>query len=340
MTIHSETAVNVTLSRQKQGTWGTRLVDGSLTQRLPMKAANVGQQIIKLFTDKDEIGKGHSDATRTEIDGYDYKRRLEYPLDSWIAAWAGAFGLGKITSGDVSDSAYTHTCLRSLRADDNGQLPFTTIVEENDGDDWYRNDIVVGGFDLSGQIGQRPVIGIDVVGSGEEADASAFSTPAMAAADPLLLTGCQFQFGVAGALADLSSRLRSFKIAHLNNLDEANAYTPNCGSYKSQCLYGDDRPASLEFTIVRSGVTELTQMKAQTALQAVFTFTGALIGSSSTHKLTITFTSLKIEDVGISFDAKRELFTVKPVLLHTTNDQGVMKWVVVNDTAGFAVAEA
>ena len=341
MTIHSETNVNVTLAAQKAATWGTKLVDGSLTQRLPLLSSDVGKQAPMFYNDAEEVGKGHADPTRLDIEGHEYSRSLNYHLEAWLAAWVGAFGLGKITSAGPTDSAYTHTCLRSLRSDDNGQLPWTTIVEENDSDDWYRNDIVVGGFELSGQIGQRPTLKIDVVGSGKEEDASAFSTPAFATANLLKLTGLQFQFGVAGALVDLSSRLRTFKISHNNNLDVGNSRSPGCGLYAAQCLYGDQRPASLEFTVIRSGVTELTQLKAATQLQAVFTFTGGLIGAGATaHSLTITFTALKIEDVDITFDNKRELFTVKPALFYTAADQGQMKWVVVNGTAGFAVAEA
>ncbi|MFA5187069.1 MAG: phage tail tube protein [Patescibacteria group bacterium] len=341
MTLHSEQSARVTLSLMQQATWGTRLVDGSMLYSYPMRSANPGKRLINFFNNQDEIGKGHSFPTRLDVETYDYTRRLEFDLDTFTLGWACAFAMGDYAVTGPTDSAYTHTNLLSLLADDDGQLPFTTIVEELDSDGGYYPDIVVEGFDISGTIGQRPVLGIDLVGSGRKVALGAFAHPTLASANFLKWTGLTPSWGEAGSEVSIADRLRSFKFSVKNNLDVTNAYIAGAGGYKGQCLYGLKRDVTLELTFVRSGVTEITALEAYTEMGAILAFEGGNIGAGSTpHAATITMPSIQIIDVEPSFDAKLGLYTPTLVPLYDSDSQGPVSIEVVNDVAAYLTSEA
>jgi hypothetical protein len=86
----------------------------------------------KLNTENDaaEYGKGHEFATQTFKTSWDVPGTLEKYLSAEMAAWAMAFGLGKVVkSGTTPNFVYTCTPLFPANGDD-AELPYFSFCEQ------------------------------------------------------------------------------------------------------------------------------------------------------------------------------------------------------------------
>jgi len=342
MTVSSGYDQKVVLSPYIQGNWGTRLVDGSLTKSYPLKTPQPLEITPKWEDDGEEAGKGHEWLTRQDLEYWDTRLPLQFDLDAWMAAWIGAFGLGSASeAGPGEDSEYTHTCLFSDPDTVDRQNPYTSAVIYQPDQELYVPDLCVASFELAGQMKQRPTLSCQLVGSGRTSDASAFSFPSLSAADFLRMSGLQFQLGESGSLVNVSSKLRTFTLSVSNNLREDDGYAPGCGNYRSRLRYGK-RELTFTFTLERpSGTTYKDFIEANTELQAVLTFTGAQIGAvgPAYYTLTITLEKGYLKAIPKAYEEMHEVINVEWTPIYNSDDQGPIKWAVVNTEAEFLKAE-
>ena len=86
----------------------------------------------KLATESDaeEYGKGHEFPTQTFKTAWDVGGTLEKYLSAEIAAWAMAFGLGKVVKSGASPN-FAYTCTPLFPANgDSAELPYFSFVEQ------------------------------------------------------------------------------------------------------------------------------------------------------------------------------------------------------------------
>ena len=111
----------------------SRYRDGQRRRRLwRLNKLNAALANPKLNTENDaeEYGKGHEFATQTFKTSWDVSGTLEKYLSAEIAAWAMAFGLGKVVkSGTTPNFVYTCTPLIPA-AGDAAELPYFSFVEQ------------------------------------------------------------------------------------------------------------------------------------------------------------------------------------------------------------------
>src|SRR5512133_2655479 len=150
----------------------------------------------KLATENDaeEFGKGHEFATQTFKTSWNVNGTLEKYLSAEIAAWAMAFGLGKVVKAGANPN-FVYTCTPLFPASgDAAELPYFTYVEQiRPGAGVVLDRMAIGcaveGWQIS--IGSGPgransKISIEFVGSGKVVDAATGITMPAATAEKLL----------------------------------------------------------------------------------------------------------------------------------------------------------
>jgi hypothetical protein len=149
----------------------------------------------KLNTENDaeEYGKGHEFPTQSFQTSWDVTGTLEKYLGAEIAAWAMAFGLGKVVKSGTTPN-FTYTCTPLMPANgDAAELPYFSFVEQiRPGAGVVLNRVAVGcvveGWTIA--IGSGPgrtnsKITTEFAGSGKVVEPSSIVMPA-ATAEKLL----------------------------------------------------------------------------------------------------------------------------------------------------------
>jgi Phage tail tube protein len=325
----------IAISHKKQADYDTEVIDGDLTVAYPIKSPEPFEEIIKYQGDDEEIGKGHEWKTAQDELSRDARSNLSMDVTSYMAAWALAFGMGSVASAQqAATAAYLHTFKFSDPDTVSLQNPVTSIVEQDGAGNKNKiRSCAVEGVTFSGNMNERIQMAIELIAAGEVAS-SALAMPALTRGYHLHMSGAQLEFGESGSLVDMSQRWKNFEASIKNNLKADEGYTPGCGLFKSECLFGK-RLAALNFNVKPSGSTELGHWRNNTALKAVLTFTGSLIESTYYHSMIMTFENLKIADAKRSYDGDDEVINVTTRPLYTAADAGTLKIEVINTQTSF-----
>lgn len=266
-----------------------------------LKKLNAALANPKLNTESDaeEFGKGHEFATQVFKTSWDIAGTIEKYLSSDIAAWAMAFGLGKVVkSGSTPNFTYTSTPLNPTA--DGIELPYFSFIEQiRPGGSSIIDRMAVGcaveGWSImvgSGPGRANSKINIEFVSSGKLTEPSGITLPA--ATVEKLLPSASLTLTINGVDYVTSKNIVSLDFGWKNNIRLDAGFFPgsgfqSAGDATSGAIRGrlecGDRQASLKFVArFASGSTELTSLKNQTTGTAVI-----VLQYDANNKLTVTF---------------------------------------------------
>ncbi len=235
------------LSSRKQTANGTALAD-ALIDEAARQTDTAARAITKEFrSDLDQI-KGDEFASDLQERRRDLRFTLAADLNSWLAAFAAAFSLGKVTTTQpdvINDpNAYQHIIIPTAPPGDSVLLPVTTLSQRISADlNDKLVDMVVRSMTLSGANNSAALgLSIEMIGSGITA-AGVASYPALASPEIGLLfnSNMVISLGPEGAPVDISERIQDWSVTLTNNFDENLAYFPGSGLFRGRFPHGDRR---------------------------------------------------------------------------------------------------
>ena len=292
-------------SAKKQTDLATVLLDADLTLVQPIKGVQVFNPSRTSRNDLNLSGKGfefptppnYHEVTRTAS-----VQRQMY-LNSLNAAWAAAFGMGKVTTSQPSagpdPTVYQHIIVPSDPTATGKSVPVTTIYEEvvAGGPAGWKNKlrgIAVEEFKISGVVGDILMLDLNLVGAGEFVQ-DPVTVGATTTVDFLDMQHLLFKIGTQGAAVDLSERLLSFEVNWKQNIDLKNAYFPGSGLYGGRFWMGNREP-SLKFKMwLDSASSDIRDLWLANTLQEVsFKSTGDIISHAYAHSMEILFPSVRL----------------------------------------------
>ncbi|MCL4783509.1 MAG: hypothetical protein KJZ70_10785 [Bryobacterales bacterium] len=236
----------------------------------------------KLNTENDaeEFGKGHEFAVQSFQTSWDVNGTLEKYLSPEIAAWAMAFGLGKVVkSGTAPNFTYTVTPLIPSAGDD-AELPYFSFVEQiRPGAGVVLDRMAIGcvveGWTIS--IGSGPgransKITVEFVGSGKFAEPSEIVMPG--ATLEKLLPSASLTLSINGVNYVTNKNIVSLETAWKNNVRADGGFYPGSGfqtpgdatsgAIRGRLEFGN-RQGTLKFVArFENGSSELTKLRSQT----------------------------------------------------------------------------
>ncbi|MBN1567932.1 MAG: hypothetical protein JXA73_08785 [Acidobacteria bacterium] len=304
----------------------------------------------KLNTENDapELGKGHEFATQVFKTSWDVQGQIEKYLSSDFAAWAMAFGLGKVVKTGTSPN-FTYTCT-PLPATDGIELPSFSYIEAmrqgaSDIFDRMAVGCVVDGWTLnvsSGPGRANSKLVVDIVGSGKMTEPSGITLPAATAEK--LLPGASVTATINGIDYVTAKNLVSLEARWRNNHRLDSGFYPgsgfqSVGDATSGAIRGrmeiGDRECALSFIArFENGSTELTKLQALTEGTGVITLT-----YDTNNSLSLTFQRIifAVAELGETDGIVTVQVTCQP-LWHNTN--GILTAVCECNTDGIAQAES
>jgi len=278
--------IQICFGKQKQSDIATANTSGQMWQLRKLNAALANPKL-NTESDAEEYGKGHEFATQTFNTSWDVSGQLEKYLSAEIAAWAMAFGLGKVVKSGSSPN-FTYTCTPLVPANgDAAELPYFSFVEQiRPGAGVVVDRMAVGcaveGWTLS--VGSGPgransKITVDFVGSGKYVDPSGITVPTATAEK--LLPAASLAVSINGVDYVSNKNFVSLEASWKNNILLDLGFYPgsgfqSAGNATSGAIRGrlefGKRQSTLKFVArFGNGSTELTKLKDQTTGSAILT---------------------------------------------------------------------
>ena len=245
----------------------------------------------KLNTENDaeEYGKGHEFPTQTFKTSWDVSGTLEKYLSAEIAAWAMAFGLGKVVKSGTTPN-FTYTCTPLFPANgDAAELPYFSFIEQIRPGAGVVIDRMAVGCAVEGwtiTLGSGPgransKINIEFAGSGKLTEPSGITLPA--ATLEKLLPSASLALTINGVDYVTNKNIVSLEMSWKNNIRTDAGFFPGSGFQtagdattgviRGRLEFGN-RQGGLKFTArYDNSSTELTKLKAQTTGTATITLT-------------------------------------------------------------------
>ena len=276
--------LQICFGKQKQTDIGTA---NTAVQMWQLRKLNAQLTNPKLNTENDaeEFGKGHEFPTQSFQTSWDVSGTLEKYLGAEIAAWAMAFGLGKVVKSGTTPN-FTYTCTPLMPASgDAAELPYFSFVEQiRPGAGVVLDRMAVGcvveGWTIS--IGSGPgransKITVEFAGSGKFTEPSAIAMPA--ATLEKLLPSASLALTINGVNYVSNKNIVSLETNWKNNVRMDGGFYPGSGfqsagdatsgAIRGRLEFGN-RQGTLRFTArFENGSSELTKLKQQTTGTAV-----------------------------------------------------------------------
>ncbi|MCC6366849.1 MAG: hypothetical protein IT165_25285 [Bryobacterales bacterium] len=241
-------------------------------------------------TDAEEYGKGHEFPTATFKTAWDVNGALEKYLSAEMAAWAMAFGLGKVVKSGTNPN-FTYTCSPLFPANgDAAELPYFSFLEQiRPGAGVVLDRQAVGCAIESWQIaiGSGPgransKLTVEFVGSGKVIDSATGITVPAATAEKLL-PAASLALTINGVNYVSSKNIVSLETGWKNNIRMDAGFFPgsgfqsagdgSSGAIRGRLEFGN-RQGNLKFVArFDNSSTEYTKLKNQTTGTAVITVT-------------------------------------------------------------------
>jgi len=224
------------ISDKKQTTYGTALLDASLTHSLRFEGGAFPDFPVKeYFSDLDLAGKGHPWATvRTEI-----RRNSRFSIGGlavydFLVGWLGAMCFGKVQTSGAGP--YTHlftTDLSTLIS------PVTSILLQDTADIKYKLfDLAVSTLRFQGGAIGPVTCDAELIGSGQHID-SALALPALTSPTFILNNDADILLGPQGAPVSIKERIRSWTVNI--NMNQEDYRHPGGGKFSGFHRRGDPR---------------------------------------------------------------------------------------------------
>jgi hypothetical protein len=298
MSVRSQ-EVLIGFGKGKQADIATANLVANIWQLKKLNAALANPKL-KTETDAEEFGKGHEYPTQVFKTSWDVGGTIEKYLSAEIAAWAMAFGLGKVVkSGTTPNFTYTCTPLNPS-AGDSAELPYFSFVEQiRPGAGVVLDRMAVGCAVDSWQvsIGSGPgransKINVEFVGSGMLAEPSTIALPA--ATLEKLLPSASMALAINGTDYVTNKNIISLEFGGKNNMRLDDGFYPGSGfqtpadttsgAIRGRLEFGN-REFNLKFVArFQAGSDELTKLKSQATGTAVIT-----LSYDADNSLTVTF---------------------------------------------------
>jgi hypothetical protein len=279
------------LSKLKQTNFATALTDANLIagKRIMVDSPVYGQTDITRWTDKGLSQKGHDYATRAQTSMYALSETLKFPLESWLAAWSFAFGLGKVASTQPNaggnPTAWQHVIKPLDPGTDGKDLPVTTIYAEvNQATAMQRRLVALCANSVSLEFPANAPgqLTVGLTGSGAIVTGVLATPPAIPLYNLLMSNDMVFKYGTQGAPVDISSEIvsGSVKFSFTWNLDDANSRAPGGGVNRSRA-WVTSPSISLDFQrfVDDASATVETERLSDSAKEVKVTVAGSQIGT-------------------------------------------------------------
>ena len=260
--------------------------------------------------DSAEYGKGHEFATATYKTSWSTAGTLEKYLSAEIAAWAMAFGLGKVVKSGGAGN-YTYTCTPLMpSAGDSAELPYFSFCEQiRPGAGVVLDRLMIGqaveGWQIS--IGSGPgransKITVEMLGSGKVTD-SATGITIPAATVEKLLPSASLAVSINGTDYVTNKNIVSLESGWKNNIRDGDGFFPGSGFQGADATTGairgrlefGNRVGNLKFVVrLDSTSPEYAALRAQTTGTAVITLTYDVNNSLSLTWQKIAYSAVTI----------------------------------------------
>lgn len=277
--------IQICFGKGKQTDIATAQTAANMWQLRKLNAALANPKL-NTENDAEEYGKGHEFPTQTFKTSWDVSGTLEKYLSAEIAAWAMAFGLGKVVKSGTTPN-FTYTCTPLFPANgDAAELPYFSFVEQiRPGAGVVLDRMAVGCAVESWQltVGSGPgransKINVEFVSSGKVID-SATGITMPAATVEKLLPSASLTLNINGVDYVTNKNIVSLETGWKNNLRMDAGFFPgsgfqaagdgSSGAIRGRLEFGN-RQGNLKFVArFENGSTEYTKLKAQTTGTAV-----------------------------------------------------------------------
>jgi hypothetical protein len=282
------------LSKLKQTNYATILTDANLIggKRISVDGAVFGQPSIKRWTSRPLAMVGHDYSTQTQEVERDLTESLSVPMDTWLAAWVAAFGMGSISSAVLSGAAYAHT-IKPMDPNAGKDLPVTTIYTEAAnaaGLQRRLQSMCIKDFTFEFPASSPGKITVNFIGSGQIVSGVLATPPSLLPYNVLMSNDMQFKYGTQAAPTDISSQivLGSVKLTFSWNMDDKNSRAPGGGLYRSRAwLDQPDITLTFQRWVDDALSTPNDDWLADTIQEVNITVAGALIASTYYHQINI-----------------------------------------------------
>jgi hypothetical protein len=288
------------LSKLKQTNYATILTDVNLQggKRFMPEAAVFGQPDIKRWSSRPLSMTGHDYAIQVQQVERSITESLAFTMDSWLAAWVAAFGMGKVTSTQPNaggnPTAWKHVIKPMDPIADGKDLPVTTIYDEvNTAANLQRRlqSMCIKDFTLEFPASAPGKITANLIGSGQITSGLLGSQPAIPTYNVLMSNDMSFKYGAQGAPTDISNEIvhGSVKFMFTWNMDDGNSRAPGGGLYRSRAWLGQpDITLDFQRFVDDAASTPNDDWLADTIREVLITINGAQIGTGpETHQIII-----------------------------------------------------
>lgn len=297
--------------KAKQPDIATANVVGGIWQLKKLNAALANPKL-NTENDAEEFGKGHEYITEVFKTSWDVGGTIEKYLSAEIAAWAMAFGLGKVVKSGTNPN-FTYTCTPPNPSNgDPVELPFFSFIEQiRPGAGVVLDRMAVGCAVESWQISvasgpgrANSKITIEFVGSGKLTEPSGIALPS--AIVEKLLASASLALTINGTNYVTNKNIISLEFGGKNNIRMDDGFYPGSGfqtpadstsgAIRGRMEYGN-RQFNLKF-VARfvNGSDELTKLKAQTSGTAVITLTYDANNSLEVTFAKVSFSMAEVVD--------------------------------------------
>jgi len=264
----------------------------------------------RLNTENDalEYGKGHEFAVQSFATAWETAGTLEKYLTAEFAAWAMAFGLGKVVKSGTSPN-FTYTCTPLIPANgDPDEPPYFSLVEQiRPGANAVLDRLMVGCAVNSWtlQVSKGPgrdnaKLSVEFLGSGKYVEPSSITMPSPTVEK--LIMSASLALSVHGTDYVASKRIVSLEAGWNNNLMRdyypgsgfQSSGDPTSGAIAGRLLLGN-RQATLRFVaLFEAGAQELTRLRNQSTGTAVIS-----LSHNTNNSLELTFHKVAFASVEV-----------------------------------------
>jgi hypothetical protein len=292
-------ARNIVIGPKKQTTYGTALLDASLTQRIRMDGGAFAQITKEFHNDLDRSGKGHPFATEhTEI-----QRRSQFGgsffVDDFLAAWACIFCMGKVVTSGAGPFTHTITFENATNI-----APVTGIYFEDTADIKFKlNDLWITELEFSGA--EKGAIGctFSAIGSGKHTDGAHGSLPAIATQTYFFGHASDILLGPVGAAVSIKERVRawSFKIS----VPVMPHYAPGGGLFSSFHKMGPQR-VTLSLQVGAKDVDDIRTLFLNDTLREV-----QILNTNGANQFNSVFKGVYFNAAQLGVDGSEEVWSLE-----------------------------
>ena len=305
---------NLVLSANKQTTFGTALLDASLTYRERQDPGAFVSIPKQFYTDIERAGKGHAWPTLRQKTAQMTEAQINMEVDAFKAGWMLAQVLHKVATSGVGPFTHLFTFEQATRI-----APVTTLYCEDTADIKFKVPDMCG-VSLSISGGERGVLQaqLQMQGSGRVSDGAIGGLPALAAPALLLGSDTDILLGAPGAAASIKERVRSWSVSLASGAVQHRA--PGGGMFSSFAKIGLQR-ATVQLAIAAKNVDDI-----RAALHLNDTLQELQINTNSgaAAQLNIKFPNLYFQAPTLASDGTELIWNL------TASEQEVMKGAALN----------